>query len=118
MSAPPRARPRSCRSGRPSAPGTTRSSSIDAADEVVFVGVRGQLDPFRGLRGGAHAGALARLGALLVRRRLRRSPVIWHARTTSRVRRRTAPGELATLALLRILARRRAAPRAPGEAAA
>jgi hypothetical protein len=91
--------------------------AIDAADEVAFVGVRGQLDPFRGLHGGAHARALASLGALLVRRRLRRSPVVWHARTTSRSRQRGAPGELATLALLGLLARR-AGSRASGEAPA
>jgi hypothetical protein len=99
-------------------PTPVSAESLDAADEVAFVGVRGQLDPFRGLRGRAHAGALASLAALLVRRRLRRSPVVWHARTTSRPRQRGAPGELATLVLLRLLARRRAGPPASGQASA
>jgi hypothetical protein len=88
-------------------PTPTEVAAIDGADEVVFVGVRGQLDPFRDLTLSIHSAALVGLAGLLVRRRLRRAPATWYARATSRERRGRAPGEVATVALLRLLARER-----------
>jgi Sulfotransferase family len=81
-------------------------AALDAADEVVFVGVRGQLDPFREMTGSAHTAALFRLASVLVRRRLRRAPVHWYDTTTSWPSLRRAPSEVATLLLVRTLARR------------
>jgi hypothetical protein len=86
-------------------PTPTDVASIDSADEVVFVGVRGQLDPFRELPS-AHIGAIGGLARLLVRRRLRGAPATWYPRTTGRERRGRAPAEMATFLLLRVLARR------------
>ena len=105
------ARARASLPSRSSARRRSSVAALDAADEVVFVGVRGQLDPFRGLRGRPHARRSRRLGALLVRRRLRRSPVRLARRAdepgaAAAVR----PAELAALALLRLLARRSSRP--------
>ena len=75
-------------------PTPTDVATIDSADEVVFVGVRGQLDPFRELAPSAHVAAIGGLARLLLRRRLRRAPATWYPRTTSRERRARALGEI------------------------
>jgi nitrous oxide reductase len=81
-------------------------ASIDAADEIAFVGVRGQLDPFRGMTGSGHVGGLVRLAGVLIRRRLRRVPVSWYPVATTWPRLPRSPAELWTLLLLRALGRR------------
>jgi hypothetical protein len=87
-------------------PTPTEVRALAACDEIAFVGARGQLDPFRGSAPLAHALGLLRLAALLGRRRLAGRPARWLARATRRTRRRNGPGELATLVMLGLLARR------------
>jgi hypothetical protein len=74
--------------------------------DVVFMGVRGQLDPFREASPLRRAVALSALAAHLVTRRARRRPALWIARSTTRARHAGDAGELLVAAVLRLLARR------------
>jgi hypothetical protein len=87
-------------------PSPRRFRDLRGQRRLLFVGVRGQLDPLR------QAGVLERcsgvvgLAALLSARRLRGRPVLWLDRPTLRDRRPRDPGEMAVASLLRLLARR------------
>ncbi len=73
--------------------------------QLVFLGVKGQLDPSRGqpaLRRVVHTGLL---GALLLIRRLGGRPVLWVRAATLRERRSADPVERLLASLLRLLAR-------------
>jgi hypothetical protein len=87
-------------------PTPTEVMAIDQADEVVFVGIRGQLDPFRERSGAAHVAATSGLARLLLRRRIRGAPATWYRTRTTRERRGRSPAELVTFVLLLVLARR------------
>jgi hypothetical protein len=87
-------------------PTPTDLAPIDRADELVFVGLRGQLDPFRGRSGRARVAVTAGLARLLVRRRLRGSAATWYRVRTTRERRARSLAELAAFVLLLLLARR------------
>jgi hypothetical protein len=72
---------------------------------IVFLGVRGQLDPGRGRPAGLRlAGVVLLVGGLLVRR-LQGRPMLWVRRATLRERRPRDLLELLLLAALRVLAR-------------
>jgi hypothetical protein len=84
-------------------PATIRE--LHAQPELVFVGVRGQLDPSRGQPIARRiAFAVGWSGGLLVRA-LRRRPALWLRRATLHARRPRDPLELLTVILLRVLAR-------------
>lgn len=75
-------------------------------DDLVFCGVRGQLDPLRGSGPRRRLTGVARLALSLAHRRIRGRAALWVRHPTRRPRRPTDPGELAVLALLRLLARK------------
>ncbi len=73
--------------------------------QLVFLGVKGQLDPSRGqpvLRRVVHTGLL---GAVLLFRRLQGRPLLWVRAATLRQRRNSDPVERLLVSLLRLLAR-------------
>jgi hypothetical protein len=71
---------------------------------IVFLGVRGQLDPGRGRPPGRRlVGAVMLIGGLLVRR-VGGRPMLWVRRATLRDRRPRDPLELLLVAALRVLA--------------
>jgi len=74
-------------------------------DGVVFLGLRGQLDPRRGQPTVRRVISTGLIGAGLLVRRLQRRPVLWVRRATLRTRRPRDPVELVLVALLRLLAR-------------
>jgi hypothetical protein len=73
--------------------------------QLVFLGVSGQLDPSRDLPVTRRVVAIAMLGAGLVARRIRGRPALWVRRATLGDRHRTDAGERSVLALLRVSAR-------------
>ena len=76
-----------------------------AQDDVVFLGLRGQLDPCRGQPTVRRVISAGLIGAALLVRRLQRRPVLWVRRATLRTRRPRDSVELVLVALLRLLAR-------------
>lgn len=82
--------------------------------DLVFFGVRGQLDPMRGRGLRRRLTGVGRLALSLARRRLRGRAALWVRHHTRRSRRPTDPGELIVLALLRLLARRVTSDRVAG----
>jgi hypothetical protein len=80
-------------------------SQLHRQANLVFLGVRGQLDPSRGRATPRRVGwTMALAGGLLVRR-LRGRPVTWVRRATLRPRRPGDPVEALLAVLLRVLAR-------------
>ncbi len=86
-------------------PSPRRASEIMSHPDVVFCGVRGQIDPLR--NGGRIERALntARLAGLLLFRRLRGRPALWVRRRSHRERRPTDLCEIAIAAQLQLFAR-------------
>ena len=83
-------------------------------EPLVFFGVVGQLDPDRGRPASQRVVAIARLGLLLLTRRLQGRPVVW-VRRLSLVRRHPRDGgERFVARLLQVLAVSRAADDLPG----
>jgi hypothetical protein len=74
--------------------------------DLVFVGVRGQLDPWRGEAPARRAASIVGLGMLLAWRRMRGRPVGWVPRLSLLPRRQRDPGERVVIRLLQVLARR------------
>jgi hypothetical protein len=74
-------------------------------DPLIFLGVRGQLDPCRGQGATRRTVSVAALAAALLVRRLRGRPVLWVRRASLRPRRPRDPAEVAVVLLLRALAR-------------
>jgi len=72
---------------------------------LVFLGVRGQLDPGRGQPSARRVILTALLGGGLLARRLQRRPILWIRRATLRARRPGDPSECLLALLLRLLAR-------------
>lgn len=87
-------------------PAPTSPAQLGRQPDLVFMGVRGQLDPFREAGPLRRTLAVPALAAQLALRRARRRPAIWIARSTSRDRRPADAGELLVAGLLRVLARR------------
>jgi hypothetical protein len=73
--------------------------------DLVFLGVRGQLDPCRGQGAGRRVVSVAALAGALIVRRLQRRPILWVRQATLRPRRPNDAAETATALLLRVLAR-------------
>jgi hypothetical protein len=71
-----------------------RPATLARLLDLVFIGVRGQLEPGRGASLGHRVEGLARLAVLLVGRRLRGRPVPWLRISTQRRRRPRDAGEL------------------------
>jgi hypothetical protein len=83
-------------------------------EPLVFFGVVGQLDPDRGRPASQRVVAIARLGLLLLTRRLQGRPVVW-VRRLSLVRRHSRDGgERFVARLLQVLAVSREADDLPG----
>jgi hypothetical protein len=74
-------------------------------DPLVFLGVRGQLDPCRGQGAARRTVSVAALALALLWRRLRGRPVLWLRQASLRPRRSRDPAEIAVVLLLRVLAR-------------
>lgn len=74
-------------------------------EALLFLGVRGQLDPCRGQRAAWRVVSVAALGLLLASRRLRGRPIGWVRRATLRPRRPRDPVEMLLALQLRLLAR-------------
>ena len=72
---------------------------------LVFLGVKGQLDPTRGVAATERVIGLGMLGAGLLARRVRGRPMLWVRSATLRERRGADPGERLLPLLLRPLAR-------------
>jgi sulfotransferase family protein len=86
-------------------PAPTSPLELASQDDVVFLGVRGQLDPGRGRPPAGHIlGAILLAGGLLWRR-LRGRPVSWVRQATLRDREPRHPLELLVAGSLRLLAR-------------
>ena len=77
-----------------------------AQEHLVFLGVRGQLDPSRGQSAVRRVFGVAMVGAGLVVRRAQGRPVMWARSATLRERRSGDPAERAVALGLRLLARR------------
>ena len=75
------------------------------AKDLLFLGVRGQLDPCRGESAARRVVAVAALGVALTWRRLRGRPVRWVRRATLRPRRPRDPVEMVVALQSRLLAR-------------
>ncbi len=73
--------------------------------QLVFLGVRGQLDPSRGQPVRRRVVCMGLLGARLLLRRLQSRPMLWVRAATLRERRSDDPAERLLAALLRLLAR-------------
>lgn len=73
--------------------------------DIVFLGVKGQLDPTRGQSAARRVAGSAMLAAGLLWRRLGGRPVLWVRRATLRDRRPSDPAERVLAVLLRALAR-------------
>ncbi len=86
-------------------PSPRRAREIMSHQDVVFCGVRGQLDPLRNGGRAERALEVARLASPLLFRRLRGRPVLWVRRRSRRERRPTDPCEIAIAAQLRLFAR-------------
>ncbi len=86
-------------------PAPASPSAQHRQDHLVFLGVRGQLEPARGQSARRRAIAMAMLGTGLAMRRLRGRPILWVRRATLRRRRNGDPAERLLLLLLRVLAR-------------
>jgi LPS sulfotransferase NodH len=86
-------------------PAPRSPARLRAQDQVVFVGVRGQLDPCRNRPARERLLSVAGMIALLLGRWLRRDPVGWVRSATLRGRRPNDPGELVLAGLLRLFAR-------------
>lgn len=78
---------------------------LHAQADLVFLGVRGQLDPCRGQGAGRRVVSVAALAGGLIVRRLQRRPILWVRQATLRPRRPNDAAETATALLLRVLAR-------------
>lgn len=87
-------------------PAPRSAADLRSQEGLIFMGVRGQLDPVRESAPLRRAASLLLLAALLVERRASGRPVLWVARATTRARRASDPGELLVVTLLRLLARR------------
>jgi hypothetical protein len=86
-------------------PAPARSGELHRQPVIVFLGVRGQLDPGRDLPPASRAiGAVMLVAGLLVRR-LQRRPMLWVRNATLRERRSRDPVEVVVVAGLRALAR-------------
>jgi hypothetical protein len=83
-------------------------------EPLVFFGVVGQLDPDRARPAGHRVLAIARLGALLLTRRLQGRPVIWVRRLSLIRRHPRDAGERVIARLLQVLAIPREAEDLPG----
>ncbi len=86
-------------------PAPSTPSAQHAQRHLVFVGVKGQLDPTRGQPAARRVLGTAMLSAGLLARRLQRRPVLWVRRATLRERSQTDPAERLLALLLRPLAR-------------
>jgi hypothetical protein len=86
-------------------PAPTTPPELRRHDPLVFLGVRGQLDPCRGQGAARRTVSVAALALVLLRRRLRRRPVLWLRQGSLRPRRPRDPAEIALALLLRVLAR-------------
>jgi hypothetical protein len=80
---------------------------------LVFLGVRGQLDPARGQSAWRRALAIASLGVGLGIRRLRGRPILWVRRATLRRRRDRDPAERVLALSLRLFAQQADLERVP-----
>ena len=80
-------------------------SQLHQQPRLVFLGVRGQLDPSRGQAMPVRVVSTATLAAGLFIRRLQRRPILWLRRATLRPRHVRDPGEWLLALLLRLLAR-------------
>ena len=90
------------------------SKQLHLQEPLVFFGVVGQLDPDRGRPASQRVVAIARLGLLLLTRRLQGRPVVW-VRRLSLVRRHPRDGgERFVARLLQVLAVSREADDLPG----
>jgi hypothetical protein len=77
---------------------------LRAQPDLVFLGVRGQLDPSRGRPTAERLVTVLGIGAGLLTRRLRRRPILWIRRATLEPRRPRDPLELLLVVALRVLA--------------
>jgi len=86
-------------------PAPSSPSAQHAQRHLVFLGVKGQLDPTRGQSPIRRVVGIGLLGIGLLVRRLQRRPVLWVRRSTLRERRSKDPGERFLVAMLRPSAR-------------
>jgi len=87
-------------------PSPRTPTQLHEQPRLVFLGIRGQLDPSRGATPLRRVTSTAMLGAGLAVRRLQRRPILWLRRATLRPRRTRDPSEWLLALLLRLLARR------------
>jgi hypothetical protein len=85
-------------------PGPTTLRALHSQPELVFLGVRGQLDPSRGQPFVRRVVSTVGIGSGLVVRRLQRRPILWVRRATLHPRRPRDPLEVGLVVLLRLLA--------------
>jgi hypothetical protein len=86
-------------------PAPARPGELHREPVIVFLGVRGQLDPGRGLPPARRLGGALMLVAELLVRRLQGRPARWVRRATLRERRPRDPLEMLVVLALRSLAR-------------
>lgn len=86
-------------------PAPARPGELHRQPVIVFLGVRGQLDPGRDLAPARRAIGVLMLVAGLLVRRLQRRPMLWVRRATLRDRQPRHPAEVLVVAALRLLAR-------------
>ena len=86
-------------------PAPKTPAELHRRSELLFLGVRGQLDPCREQGAARRVASLAALAGGLAVRRLQRRPVRWTRRATLRPRQPRDPIEVLTALLLRALAR-------------
>lgn len=86
-------------------PAPLTSAAQHRQEHIVFLGVRGQLEPGRGQSAFRRVFETAVLGLGLGVRRLRGRPILWARRATLRRRRNGDPAERLLALLLRLLAR-------------
>jgi len=86
-------------------PAPSSPRALHEQADLVFLGVRGQLDPGRGQSAARRVISVTLLGLGLLVRRLQGRPMSWVRRATLRPRRRGDPVETLLAVLLRLLAR-------------
>jgi hypothetical protein len=86
-------------------PAPAAGTEMHRQSRLVFLGVRGQLDPARDSSATRRVTTLALLAAGLLVRRLQGRPILWVRRATPRPRAERDAVEIALLVLLRALAR-------------
>ena len=86
-------------------PAPRTAMQLQRGRDVLFLGIRGQLDPARGQPASQRLLSAVVLAAQLLVRRLRGRPVAWVRRATLRDRQPRHPSELVVVGTLRLLAR-------------